>query len=172
MLTPHAPRLKGLTPATPVLFLDFDGVTHPYDPYAVDRDLRTNQFCWLPVLAQTLEEYPAVRIVVTSDWRYFSDADKMRGFLGPLASRFAGCTGFSRGFSRADYVQQVVQLEALQHWCALDDDSSVFKAAQEQPRFVACDPATGLSEPLVIAAVARWLLRLPTTVAPGETLSR
>ena len=157
---PYAPRFEGLTLSTPVLFLDFDGVLHPYDVYAVDANVRAERFCWLPLLTQTLAPHPAVRIVVTSDWRYFSDADRMRELLGPLSSRFAGCTAFSRGFTRADHILQVVQQEALQHWRALDDDASVFKAAREEPRFVACDPATGLSEPLVIAALERWLLQL------------
>jgi len=158
--TPYAPRFDTLTPATPVLFLDFDGVMHPYDLYAVEANLRADQFCWLPLLTQSLAPYPAVRIVVTSDWRYFSDAPRMRELLGPLASRFAGCTAFSRGFTRANHILQVVQQETLQHWCALDDDASVLKAAREEPRFVACDPATGMSEPLVVAALDQWLRRL------------
>ena len=161
----HAPRVHGLTPSTPVLFLDFDGVMHPYDPLAIEDNSRiaadVGRFCWLPLLTYTLAEYPAVRIVVTSDWRHFSDDDKLRGFLGPLASRFAGSTGLASGFARADYIQQVVKLQALEYWCALDDDPSVRKAALEEPRFVACDSATGLSEPLVSAAMARWLQRLP-----------
>jgi len=159
--TPYAVRFDGLTPVTPVLFLDFDGVMHPYDLYALEANLRAGQFRWLPLLTQTLAPYSAVRIVVTSDWRYFSDADRMRELLGPLASRFAGCTAFSRGFTRADHIRQVVQTETLQHWCALDDDSSVFHASREDPRFVACAPATGLSEPLVTAALTQWLRQLP-----------
>ena len=138
---------------------------HPYDPFAIETNFRSaadeGRFCWLPLLVDALGEHPAVRIVVTSDWRHFSDDDKLRGFLGPLASRFAGSTGLASAFTRADYIQQVVQLQALQYWCALDDDPSVRKAALEEPRFVACDSTTGLSEPLVTAAVAQWLQRLP-----------
>jgi HAD domain in Swiss Army Knife RNA repair proteins len=104
--TNHPPRVQGLTPHTPVLFLDFDGVVHAYDPgFATD----VGRFCWLPLLNGALAEHPSVRIVVTSDWRHFSDDNKLRGFLGPLASRFAGSTGLASGFTRADYIQQVVQ---------------------------------------------------------------
>lgn len=152
-------------PSTPVLFLDFDGVTHPFDPLAIERNFRTltsaSLFCWLPLLVNALAGHPAVRIVVTSDWRHFSDDDKLRAVLGPLASRFAGSTGLARGFARADYIRQVVELQALQHWCALDDDPSVRKAALKEPRFVACDSATGISEPLVLTAIAQWLQRPP-----------
>jgi hypothetical protein len=161
MPTTRLPQLQGLTPASPVLFLDFDGVTHPYDPYAVDAASKANQFCWLPLLTSSLVEYPTVRIVVTSDWRYFSDDEQLRSHLGPLSSRFAGCTGLARGFTRANYIRQVVQQEALRYWCALDDDPSVFKAARRERGFVPCDPATGLSEPLVISAVDEWLFQLP-----------
>ena len=163
--TPHAPRVYGLTPGTPVLFLDFDGVMHPYDPFVIEDPFGVaadaGHFCWLPLLTDALAAYPAVRIVVTSDWRHFSDDDKMRGLLGPLASRFAGSTGLAREFTRVDYIRQVVHLHDLQYWCALDDDSSVIKAAPDEPRFVACDSATGLSEPMVTTALARWLQRLP-----------
>lgn len=165
MLKPYLPRLHGLLPSTPALFLDFDGVTHPYDPWSIEVNLRVRAdlgpFCWLHLLTQTLGDYPAVRIVVTSDWRYFSDGDKMRGYLGPLASRFAGSTGLAPGFTRADYIAQVVRLEALRYWCALDDDPSVFRASQEEPRFVACDPAKGLCDPLVTGALTQWLQQLP-----------
>ncbi len=161
---PHAPRVYGLTPGTPVLFLDFDGVMHPYDPFVIEDALGVAEdvghFCWLPLLVDALAAYPAVRIVVTSDWRHFCDDDRMRGFLGPLASRFAGSTGLAHGFTRLDYIRQVVHLQALQNWCALDDDSSVIKAAPEDPRFVACDSATGISDPIVTAAVGQWLQRL------------
>jgi HAD domain in Swiss Army Knife RNA repair proteins len=163
--TNHPPLVYGLSACTPVLFLDFDGVVHPYDSLAIEANVRSQddagRFCWLPLLTDALAAHPSVRIVVTSDWRHFSDADKLRGLLGPLAARFAGSTGLASGFTRADYIQQVVQLHLLQHWCALDDDPSVVRAALEEPRFVACDSATGLSEPLVTAAVIHWLQRLP-----------
>ncbi len=133
-----------------MLFLDFDGVLHPYDVVdAVDANVRAERFCWLPLLTQTLAPHPAVRIVVTSDWRYFSDADRMRELLGPLSSRFAGCPAFSRGFTRADHILQVVQQEALS---STGVRSTMMQACSRRPgkspRFVACDPATGLSEPL------------------------
>jgi hypothetical protein len=166
--TNHPPRVYGLIPSTPVLFLDFDGVVHPYDSLAFKGSFRpdnASRFCWLPLLTDTLAAHPSVRIVITSDWRHFSDDDKLRGFLGPLARRFAGRTGLTAGFTRAHYIHEVVQLHSLQDWCALDDDASVHKAALEDIRFVACDSATGLSEPLVTAAVAQWLHRLPPTLA-------
>jgi hypothetical protein len=158
--------VQGLTPSTPVLFLDFDGVMHPYDRFTIEDNfcIATNvdRFCWLPLLTDALADHPAVRIVVASDWRHFCDDEKLRGFLGPLASRFAGSTGLASGFTRADYIQQVVQLQALQYWCALDDDPSVRNAALEEPQFLACNSATGLSEPTLLAAVGEWLRGLPT----------
>ena len=163
--TPHAPRVRGLTRLSPVLFLDFDGVVHPYNPLAVEssggNQSKLAAFCWLPLLIDALAEHPAVRIVVTSDWRHFSDDGKLRDHLGALAPRFAGTTGLTMGFTRADYIREVVELNALDFWCALDDDASVRKAAVEEGRFIGCDSAIGISEPRVQVAIAKWLSRVP-----------
>lgn len=141
------------------MFLDFDGTTHPFLESALEDDAADdNLFCWRPLLEVALADYPAVRIVVSSDWRHFSDDEKLREHLGPLAPRLAGVTGLAPGHSRADYVRQVVSQYSLEHWCALDDDPSVRDAADDEPNFIWCNPEQGLSAEHVQAALGFWLV--------------
>jgi hypothetical protein len=75
-----------------ILFLDFDGVTHPefcsYDDY----------FCKLPLIEEVLREFPNVEIVVSSTWRLeFEDeaestAQMKKHFSFDIAPRVAGVT--------------------------------------------------------------------------------
>ena len=47
-----------------ILFLDFDGVTHP-DPCSKEAF-----FCQLPLIEDVLREYKHVDVVISSSWRY------------------------------------------------------------------------------------------------------
>lgn len=46
-----------------ILFLDFDGTTHPEPAPSGDA------FCRLPLIEDVLREFPAVEIVISSAWR-------------------------------------------------------------------------------------------------------
>lgn len=56
------------------VFLDFDGVTHPWG--------EVEDFRCMPVLETVLRDYPEVRIVISSDWRTIFSLTK-------LAARFS-----------------------------------------------------------------------------------
>ena len=74
-------------PASCIVFLDFDGVTHPEPCKGV------NYFCHLPLIEAVLQEYPAVDIVISSSWRdpELHSLDDLRGFLSPdIAARVVG----------------------------------------------------------------------------------
>ncbi|HXD39821.1 MAG TPA: HAD domain-containing protein [Ramlibacter sp.] len=58
-----------------ILFLDFDGVTHP-DPCQAGR-----QFRRLPLIEEVLREFEACRIVISSSWRVVHRLDEMRGYF-------------------------------------------------------------------------------------------
>lgn len=47
-----------------VVFLDFDGVTHPED-----TNSKNQLFCRLPLIEEALRQYPRVEIVISSAWR-------------------------------------------------------------------------------------------------------
>lgn len=57
------------------VFLDFDGVTHPWR--------ETEDFRCLPVLEAVLRDYPETRVVIASDWRTLFSLPKLRSRFSP-----------------------------------------------------------------------------------------
>jgi hypothetical protein len=60
-----------------ILFLDFDGVTHP-DPCSNDQYFRQ-----LPLIEGVLRQWPSVEVVISSTWRYDHDLEGLRRYLSP-----------------------------------------------------------------------------------------
>jgi hypothetical protein len=70
-----------------VLFLDFDGVTHPVG-CEVDR-----LFVKLPLIQDVLREFKAWKIVISSSWRVLHPLDEMREyFAADMRERVVGVT--------------------------------------------------------------------------------
>ena len=70
-----------------VLFVDFDGVTHP------EPCLRIDEFCFLPLIEQVLREHIDLDVVISSSWRHEHSLDQLRGFFSPdVAQRVVGVT--------------------------------------------------------------------------------
>lgn len=70
-----------------ILFLDFDGVTHP-DPCRKDRF-----FCQLPLIEDALRDLPHVEVVVSSTWRFDHTLAELRSYFSPdLRPRVIGVT--------------------------------------------------------------------------------
>ncbi len=136
--------------ASPVLFLDFDGVLHGAQEAALDDDGRVvldnpRLFEHVPLLAAELAPYPDMRIVVSSDWqRLFDDASLVR-LLGPLGPRFFGATN-NRAETRAHAILRCAERLRLTRWLALDDHESVVEASRTDNRFIACPPSAGISD--------------------------
>lgn len=64
-----------------ILFLDFDGVLHPWDP---KTQLSEQQmFSLKPLLENTLRTFPNVEIVITSSWRQKYSLEKLRHLFSP-----------------------------------------------------------------------------------------
>jgi hypothetical protein len=60
---------------TTMLFLDFDGVTHP-EPCRSEEE-----FCTLHMIEGVLREFPAVEVVISSSWREHYDLDALRAMF-------------------------------------------------------------------------------------------
>ncbi len=58
-----------------IVFLDFDGVTHP------DGCLRELWFCHVPLIEEVLLEFPLVDLVISSMWREHYSIDEIKRFL-------------------------------------------------------------------------------------------
>ena len=70
-----------------ILFLDFDGVTHP-EPCPVDQ-----RFTRLPLIEEVLREFRACQVVISSSWRCSHSMDTMCGyFSADVRSRVIGVT--------------------------------------------------------------------------------
>ena len=138
-----------------VLFLDFDGVLHPFGCW-VDR-----HFCRLPLLEVWLRRRPAVDVVITSTWRVQHTFEELRSkFAQDLQLRVVGVTPqFMRdaweqydgeppppGHERHAEVLRWLALSEgpRRRWAALDDQPGLYKPLTEQ--LVLCDGKVGLTE--------------------------
>jgi len=132
------------------IFLDFDGVLHPSggDPG------RVLPFEWLPILANLLQEWPDVKLVVHSSWREVHSSDYLREFMGPLGSRFLGAVPPG---PRGPAIQEFLRLQArVTSYIVLDDMPAEFPSDLEDSLIV-CDPLSGISEQAVRDQIRRWL---------------
>jgi hypothetical protein len=158
----------------PICVLDYDGVVH-HDAvyYKPGVGVFMNEpghtlFEWSHILADLLEPYPEVRIVLSTSWA------RMRGFEfaksalpEPLRSRVVGATFNNRDIqkidfdfmSRATQVLWYVQRRGLNRWFAIDDDVEGWPASDEK-RLVKTQSHLGLSEPAVQAEIRRALALL------------
>ncbi len=152
--------------ATPVLFLDFDGVLHQADEPTIggNGEFIANErlFCWREHLEALLQAYPAVQIVVSSDWRKYHTEEDLATFLGDdLGQRLLGIMPIVEKGSRAEAVHAEAARLGLRHWLALDDHQSFHEARQRgDDRFLACHPEQGLDCRSIrheTASKLRWL---------------
>ncbi|MDY0748735.1 HAD domain-containing protein [Paucibacter sp. R3-3] len=137
-----------------VLFLDFDGVLHPY-PCPVEQ-----YFCRRQLLEGWLRERPDLDVVISSNWRERRSLDELRGyFSADLQSRVIGVTPVLKRqawaqfdgelppmrFERETEVKQWLHGsgEPWRRWAALDDQAWMFGPFCKQ--LVLCDGAVGLT---------------------------
>lgn len=118
-----------------VLFLDFDGVTHP------EVCTTPELFCRLPLIEDVLLRHPHVQIVISSSWREHHSLDELRlHFCHELRERVVGCTPLARQDPCEPAMRYVREMEctswlqvhrpavlARSGWLALDDVPWMFK---------------------------------------------
>lgn len=131
------------------LFLDFDGVLHPFGCTAEAL------FCRLPLIHRVLEQNAGLRVVVHSSWREVHSPAELKDLLfhtrPDLASRFKGTTD----------PKVAGRWESIEAWlkthqpsgrvCVLDDEprmfpSHVVRNQDSRVHFVECPAHQGLSE--------------------------
>ena len=113
-----------------ILFLDIDGVLHPIFPREDRTDAENQHLSYLPHFATVLRDFPAVRLVIASDWRTRHTLDELRDLFGDLGSRLIGATpvlekdGLDWTGHRQREAMAYLEAEGLAdvRWIALDDD--------------------------------------------------
>lgn len=107
------------------IFMDFDGVTHPWG--------EMEDFRCLPLIESVVREFEEVRIVISSDWRMLFSLQKLKmRFSEDIRPRIAGVTPHmlpKHGAELHGLREREAMLWLAQHnadkdavaWCALDD---------------------------------------------------
>lgn len=143
------------------LSLDIDGVLHPQAaapefeiyPAATPGELRAvGLLLHCDLLAEILEPYPLIQLLVHSSWRHVYSAARFRELLAPLGSRIVAVAPpriFDREAALLDLMarRQIARAKLI----VLDDQPALFTALRD--RVVFCSPQMGLAEPTVIGAL-------------------
>lgn len=142
-----------------VLFLDFDGVLHPDDVYRTRHGLELRApgalMMHAPLLVELLEDFPLVKIALSTSWVRLLGYRRARAALPPeLQLRTVSGTWHSRmprapfeGYdlqSRYEQIRAAAGRAGLTRWIALDDDPFESWPAHD-PRLIRSDPDLGLS---------------------------
>ncbi|MEW8086494.1 MAG: HAD domain-containing protein [Candidatus Thiodiazotropha endolucinida] len=125
-----------------IIFLDFDGVTHP----------RSGAPAFLPkcmrALREALDNFDA-EIVVSSSWRETNHFWELVGFLKPLGKPVAGVTPvidapFTKCVRHAEIVEYLADNgQSDAEWIAIDDTPGFFPEGCQHVYFT--DPTTGFT---------------------------
>jgi len=110
---------------TTYIFMDFDGVTHPWG--------EVEDFRCLPLIESVMRDYAEAKIVIASDWRMLFSLPKLVSrFAEDIRPRVAGATPHvipKHGAELHGLREREAMLWLGQHvadiasaaWCALDD---------------------------------------------------
>lgn len=136
-----------------ILFLDFDGTTHPFD------GKEENLFSCLPRVEKVLREFPLVQVVISSWWRATDNLDMLRSYFSEdIRKRVIGSTPLEEESDCDMYstvltvakprYQEILEWMKLNAytgpWVALDDDYRSFP--EECANFIRCDSDIGVDE--------------------------
>lgn len=147
-----------------LLFLDIDGVVHPVFPRADLPDAENQPFSYLPRLEAVLRQFPAVKIVIASDWRkHHSLSELRRMFSEDLRIRIVGVIGINDSDHELGNRQRLVERYLAEHsltgsaWLAIDDDAGNYLAGAS---LVLCDDGFRDAEEAALrAALSQGRLR-------------
>lgn len=146
---------------THILFLDFDGVLHPDAVYLTRHGptlkAEGTLFMWAPILANLLDDFPMISLVLSTSWVRHLGYKRALGYLPlELRERVIGATWHSSmakgwadenrwdGKTRYDQICRYAARSQLRHWIALDDDVQGWAEGLAQ-HLIACEPDLGLS---------------------------
>lgn len=165
---------------TPTLFVDYDGTLHVgcalLDTATghVTLDSGRPLFEFAPLLAEMLEPYPAVEIVLTTSWLQELPTEQVISYLPrELRRRVVGTTGDIKprlgylrdGTARTYIITSYAYGEGLKNWLAIDDSVHGTYYFGRQPgelvdHFCLLDSARGISDEGAQRCIRDWLARV------------
>jgi hypothetical protein len=140
-----------------ILFVDIDGVLHPYPPHS-----GLVRMCWVPDLAALVLPHADVHVVTHSSWRYDQSVEHLRGLLGELGPRLLGVAPAGQRYEAIK--RYVAQSDIVADYRILDDMSDEFPTDPAPRELILCDGRTGIAAPRVRAMLRKWL----TSTAPAK----
>lgn len=171
---------KPLDPATPILYLDLDGVVHHEDVYMntagdvfIDPLVMAQGFTlfqWAPALVEQLAQRPAVKIILSTSWVRKLGMKYTLNALGvELAARVVGST-FEASIdgadddalerfvkrSRGEQIEHDAERRGVENWIALDDDVKDWPGESIE-RLVKCAGQRGISDAGTFSDIVKHL---------------
>lgn len=172
-----------------ILFLDFDGVLHPDAVYRrldgrIELRASGELFMWAPLLEEILEDYPELRIVLSTSWVRVLGFRRARERLpAKLAERVIGATWHSAmgrnsldviGWDHQTRFQQISAYLSRSPnptpWLAIDDDD-VGWPDEQKSSLILTDPVKGLAS-VNVQNLLRHQLEIKSQVHGEEDDSR
>ncbi len=147
-----------IRPDDAILFLDFDGVLHPDAAFRTKLGIELSApgklMMHAEVLQNILQEFPRVRISLSTSWVRMLGYQRARAALpAGLQERTVSATWHSRMrttaregydfFTRYEQICGAVTRAGITRWVAIDDDPD-FSWPRHDDRLVRCDPNVGL----------------------------
>lgn len=133
-----------------IVFLDIDGVLHPYPPHS-----GLQRMCWLPHLARLVQPHADVQLVIHSSWRYDHSVEHLRLLIGELGPRLLGVTPPGQRYESINAF--LSQSEGISDHRILDDMSDEFPQDPAPAELILCAGRTGISARGIRATLREWL---------------
>ena len=133
-----------------IVFLDIDGVLHPYPPHS-----GLQRMCWVPHIAVLVLPHPDVRVVIHSYWRDYHSVELLRELLGELGPRLLGVTPLGQRYE--SITEFLSKNEAISDYRSLDDIADEFPRDPVPAELILCAGRTGASAPRIRSALRKWL---------------
>ncbi len=145
-----------------ILYLDFDGVLHPNEVYKYKKEVRMDYrghslFEWNDILEDILDNYPDLKIVLSTTWVRMTTFHKSKKRLpASVQEKVIGATYHScykkdselyyefPTLSRYESIKRDVHRRKPSRWIALDDDNEYWHES-EKGKLILCHPDRGIS---------------------------